>query len=115
MRLPCRRLAAFELRELQNTPFVTVGCLSFEPRCLAVPAHLWKTYGAQANIFLLELRDPPDGIPDYGTERNQRVEQNRKALRGDGTKWTSIEGDLISSEDDLLNNLNSFLQKDAAS
>jgi hypothetical protein len=107
--LPSRAFSDSNISELEDRSFVTVGCVSFEQRCTAVPLRFWSAYGERAGIHLFELEDPPDGVPDYGEERKQKVEQNGQALRDAGVKWTPITGKVLDAEDALLRHVESFV------
>ena len=69
MRLPCRLLHQSDIDVFAKTPLQLIGCLGFEERCIAAPLYFGRALGQNDAIKLLELSDPPDGVPDYSEER----------------------------------------------
>jgi hypothetical protein len=105
MRMPCGEFGRFDPVELNTISFTTVGCLSFEQRCTAVPLRISARHSERSSLYLLELEDSSDGVPDYGAERREKVLRCRRELECAGVKWTSLKGNVVAGEDELLNNI----------
>jgi hypothetical protein len=102
MKLLGRRFAESPLHDLTGRPFVAIGCLSFEQRCTAVPITFKTTYPGMMKLFLFQLSDPSDGVPDYRKERATKMAQNKRELEQAGVEWTPVRCDTVASEDALL-------------
>jgi hypothetical protein len=53
-------------------------------------------------LFLFQLSDPSDGVPDYRKERATKMAQNKRDLDQAGVDWTPVRCDTVASEDALL-------------
>lgn len=114
MRLPSGRFSDYDLAELGATNFLTVGCVSFEERCTALPLRMWTRYGQGVEFQFFELADPPDGVPDYSNERQAKVKANKHMLEDAGfilSKKNLAPGILLASEQQLLKECEHILAK----
>lgn len=108
MRLPCRVQTDQDVHAICVTPFVFIGCLSFEERCVAAPLRYWNHHGTHGTFHLLELEDAPDGVPDYRIARSKKVETNRSKLANAGLEWTPHKSTVMANVDTLLQHLDHF-------
>jgi hypothetical protein len=104
MRLPWGSLPNIESKFLRDREIVLVGCVSFEERCRAVPEFLSDC----KSIHLVEVTDPPDAFPDYSFEIGERTNLNWESIDKAGISFVKHAGDLVVTEDRLLDILSDF-------
>lgn len=105
MRLPWGRLSDIVTVFFRDMDFGIFGCLSSEERCCCIPQKLLSKKCRE--VKLLEIMDPPGAFPDYSTETKGKIEQNKQRLREAKVNFQSTVVDLLATEDQMLDILNS--------
>lgn len=102
MRLPSGELGPIAASFLANQHYAILGCLSFEPRCCAVPERL---AGPDCvGTHLLDIRDPPNVSPEYDQAREDNTKLNADYLSQKHVVFSvpNQHLPLLAAEDDLL-------------
>lgn len=106
MRLPWGNLDEIDRKFILDGNFVILGSLSFEERCCALPERMLRK-SCQA-VELLEIQDPVDAFPNYSHEANQKIDRHRERLTSAGVNYRSIKTELLSTEDQILDLINTW-------
>jgi hypothetical protein len=113
MRLPWGTLDLFTRIGHCGTAQV-LACLSFEERCLKVATALSQARLLAGKPHFLEVRDPTDAYPDYSKVISKRIVKNWKGLKNSGVQATRHPCDLLATEDEISEILQSWVERSTA-
>ena len=91
MRMPWGQFDRVAQMFLYDKQVLVLGCLSFEDRCVGVPALCTGVGLDVVDTRLIRVIDPPDGIPNYTAEIDRKTRKNESSLRRKGVIFRRLE------------------------